>query len=153
MTKTKKRIIWASLAIVIVVFATIFLVEYWQKSGSQSDSFPLDGMEASLKMSGKGYYINIQDNRSALQTISRDASAEYSIAFNGTMTSYIEVGDKANTGMIQAQIFYFEYNADAKLLYQAMLEKWTFEKEEGELRYRDNVVYMGYGAVLDDFEN
>lgn len=153
MTKTKK-IILTGIAF-LVLLAAVAGVLLWENQQKKKEEllFPKDGLEASLKLSGKGYTVQIEDNASALQSLLGDAGEMYQISFFGTLDSYIEVYDSESKESMQAQIFCFEHNSDAQTLYDAMLSNWQYDKEQGELRVKDNVVYMGYAAALDALEN
>ncbi len=153
MTKNKKIIL--GLAAVLLLLAAIAGVLVWenhQNHKKEKIGFPKDGLEASLKLTGKGYTVQMEENMQALQTLLRDAGAMYNISFFGTLTSYIQVFDSESKESMQAEIFCFSQNADAKTLYDAMLATWQYDKEQGELRLKDNIVYMGYTAALDMLE-
>ncbi len=136
----------------IAVLAAILIIEGRDDQEPFSSRFPQDGVEASLKLAGKGYQVEVEEQPATLSSLQNDAAAMYDLTFFGAMTAYIEVYDKENGGM-QAQIFYFEHEADAKVLYDAMKADWQYKGDQGQIRCRDNVVYMGYGEALDALEN
>lgn len=153
MTKNKKIIL--SIAVAVLLLAAIAGVLVWEnhKNNKKEEiGFPKDGLEASLKLTGSGYTVQMEENGLALQTLLGDAGAMYNISFFGTLTSYIQVFDDSNKTSMQAEIFCFSQEADAKTLYDAMLATWQYDKEQGELRVKNNIVYMGYTAALDALE-
>ena len=154
MTKKKYTVLWIIVVLtVIAVLTTVFIVERVNvKDEKTPDRFPQDAIEASLKMTGAGYSVSVEDNIGMLSSIANEASTMYEIAFSGQLVSYMTASD-AKTGQLQAEIFYFEYNADAKRLYDKMAENWNFSKEEGEIRVKDKTVYMGYKEALDALED
>ena len=152
MNQAKKRMwIWIAVGVAVALaILSIFCVEYYMDN-KETIGFPEDGISATLKLGGLGYTTTLQDDTAALSSLANDASVMHDVAFFGAMTSYIEVYD-AETGAIQAQIFYFTHNSDAKLLYEAMKKTWQYDKDAGELRYQKNAVYMGYTEVLEQLE-
>jgi hypothetical protein len=146
----KKYLSWMVATLVfVVILAVIYCVDFAEKDISAR--FPEDGLEASLKMSGKGYAVTVEDNFYDLSAMAKDAADMYGIAFTGNIEMYLTLMDD-ESGELQAEIFYFENKIDAELLYASMNENWQFTGEEGQLRIRENVVYMGYRSALDAFE-
>ncbi len=152
MSKKKYMAMWIAAAVIfIAVLGIVWMVEFGDNEDKPLNRFPRDAVEASLKMTGAGYSVTVEDDVYMLASMESDASEMYKIAFSGQIVSYMTVSD-AETGELQAEIFYFEYNSDAKLLYDKMVEDWNFEKEEGELRIKDKTIYMGYAKTLDVLE-
>ena len=148
MTGKKYTVLWITVVIVVIaVLATVLVVEWLGGSDSKTGRFPEDSIEASVKLNAAGYAVSVEDNIRMLSSIAKEASEMYKIAFTGQITSYMTASD-AETGELQAEIFYFENSADAKMLYDKMKEGWSFEKDEGELRIHDKTVYMGYRKAL-----
>lgn len=152
MTGKKYAVLWTTVAIIVIlVLATVLIVEWFGKDEKQPDRFPQDAIEASIKMKNAGYTVTVEDNIKMLSSIAQEASTMYEIVFSGQLASYMTASD-AQTGELQAEIFYFKYEADAKKLYEKMKADWKFEKDEGELRIQDKTVYMGYKKALDALE-
>ena len=155
MTKKKKQILWigGGILLLIAVLASILIIEGCDDGKDLfSSRFPEDGVEASLKLAGRGYSVDVKEQPATLSSLQSDAASMYDLTFFGAMTAYIEASDSED-GSLQAQIFYFEYEQDAKTLYDAMKADWQYKDEEGQIRYQGNAVYMGYGEALDALEN
>ena len=145
----KKYLPWIGAALLFVCLLTVvYLVDFAEKDTAR---FPTDGLEASLKMSGKGYAVSVEDDFYNLSAMAKDACDMYGISFLGNIEMYLAVMDD-ESGVLQAEIFYFENAEDAKRLHACMQENWQYTSEEGQLRIKENVLYMGFKEALDAFE-
>ena len=151
--ETPKMPVWITVLIAVVlltaaVLTAIFVVDF--RGNDSKGGVPSDNLEAALKLQNAGYTVEYESEQ-MLTSLTTEASDYYKIAFSGKITAYLEAYD-TETKELQAEIFYMEYAEDAKLLYQKMKEEWKFTKEEGELRYSGNTVYMGKSEALNAFE-
>lgn len=152
--KTKKHIvIWIVTALVVLVtLATVFVVEFVGKGkgGEEQplDRFPEDALEAAVKLNQAGYVVKSHTGDQELTALENDAYMVYGVTFTGRLTGYIEVYSADET-QLMAEIMYFEHNADAKILYNAIRSNWSAERDEGEIRYKGKTVYMGLPEALD----
>ena len=153
MTKKKYAVLWITVALVVIaVLSTIVIVEWMDGNDKEINRFPEDSIEASIKLNTAGYTVSVEDNIKMLSSISKEASEMYEIIFTGQLVSYMTASD-AETSELQAEIFYFEYDSDARKLYDKMKSDWKFEEDEGELRIHGKTVYMGYKKALDALED
>ena len=136
-------------AVAIGILATVYIVEK-SNSSNNSNNVPEDVYAAALKLQNAGYSVEIEKDN-MLSLLTNEASQMYNITFSGTMTAYLQAYVSKNKEL-KAEIFYFTNESDAKLLYEKMKENWSFTKEQGELRYSGNVVYMGTSDALAAFE-
>ncbi|MBE6638969.1 MAG: hypothetical protein E7616_05900 [Ruminococcaceae bacterium] len=153
MKRNKMAKIWVFTGIaVLLLIGTILTIEYFLQEEKPLSRFPKDGIEAALKLNNAGYSVNVEDDMYMMASMSKDACDMYEIAFDGRIVSYLAIYDAEKTAM-QAEIFYFEYEKDAKTLYEALKATWEAEGKDGQLRFKDKTVYMGYAKALDAFED
>jgi competence protein ComGC len=138
-----------TVVLIVAVLAVVFVVEWFNQSDFGT-GVPQDSLEAALKLQNAGYSVQIEQEQ-MLPSLTEAASQEYGIVFSNSIIAYLKALDPESEKEM-AEIFYFASEADAELLYNKMKENWKFTEEQGQLRHKGVVVYMGYGDVLDDFE-
>ena len=147
-TSALMTVLIAVVLLTAAALTAVYVVDFW--GNDSKGGVPSDNLEAALKLQNAGYTVEYESEQ-MLSSLTTEASDHYNIAFSGKITAYLEVYD-TETKELKAEIFYMEYAEDAELLYQKMKEGWEFSKEEGELRYSGNTVYMGKSEALNALE-
>ncbi|MBE6672607.1 MAG: hypothetical protein E7599_03685 [Ruminococcaceae bacterium] len=139
----------ATVLLVAAVLITVLVID-----GMQDDSIlsgvPDNSLDAAMKLQSAGYSVEMEKEL-LLPALTQQMAEHYGITFTGSITAYLKALDPESMEM-KAEIFYFANEAEAKQIYEVMKKNWKFDKEQGELRHRGNVVYMGFSEVLNAFE-
>ena len=157
-TKRKNESFWRSPIVIAVgvtvllaaiVLAVVLVIDFVNKDSMMS-GVPQDSVDGAMKLQNAGYSVEVEKEQ-LLPSLGQQMSEHYGITFTGSITAYLRALDPESMEM-KAEIFYFASEAEAAQIYEVMKKDWKFTKEEGELRHKGKVVYMGFAETLNKFE-